>query len=88
MCKEVGFAYFIERDSNVVKIFINGEVEIYTVLKVVEFTSERKRMSVVVRRESDQRIINFIKGADLAILPRLAPDSDKEINKKTVEIMD
>jgi magnesium-transporting ATPase (P-type) len=40
-------------------------------LKVVEFTSDRKRMSVIVKREGDGKVINFIKGADIAIIPRL-----------------
>ena len=29
MCKEVGFAYFIERDSDNIKINVQGEIEIY-----------------------------------------------------------
>jgi hypothetical protein len=31
-------------------------------------------MSVVVKRESDGKVINFIKGADIAIIPRLSKD--------------
>ena len=53
MCKEVGFAYFIERDSDNIKINVQGEIEIYKVIKIVEFTSDRKRMSVIVKRKSD-----------------------------------
>jgi magnesium-transporting ATPase (P-type) len=71
MCRDVGFVHFVERESNKIRISVRGEIESYTVLKIVEFTSERKRMSVIVRRESDSKVINFIKGADVSIIPRV-----------------
>ena len=49
MCKEVGFAYMIERDQKLIKIVIDGNTEVYQIMKVEEFTSERKRMSVLVK---------------------------------------
>lgn len=33
-------------------------------------------MSVIVKREHDGAVINFIKGADIAIIPRLAKNED------------
>jgi len=42
---------------------------------VIEFSADRKRMSVVVRRESDNKVINFIKGADSVIIPSLSSAS-------------
>ena len=69
ICKEIGLVYFVERDSNSIKIRIdNNVIESYEILKVIEFDSSRKRMSVVVKRISDGKIINFIKGADIAII--------------------
>ncbi|KAI1847156.1 hypothetical protein JX266_006696 [Neoarthrinium moseri] len=44
--------------------------ETYEVLDVVEFSSKRKRMSIVIRMP-DGRICVFCKGADSMILPRL-----------------
>jgi len=35
------------------------------------FSSERKMMSVLVRRESDQEYIVYTKGADSSVLPRV-----------------
>lgn len=62
----------MERDSNSIKIRVDQNiVEQYEILRVLEFDSNRKRMSVVVKRFSDGRIINFIKGADIAIISRL-----------------
>lgn len=44
--------------------------ETYQVLDVIEFSSKRKRMSIVIRMP-DGRICLFCKGADSTILPRL-----------------
>ncbi|KAH7368837.1 phospholipid-translocating P-type ATPase [Plectosphaerella cucumerina] len=44
--------------------------EEYTVLEVIDFTSKRKRMSIVIRMP-DGRICVFCKGADSIIMPRL-----------------
>ncbi|KAL2269001.1 hypothetical protein VTJ83DRAFT_3847 [Remersonia thermophila] len=44
--------------------------EVYEILDVIEFSSKRKRMSIVLRMP-DGRICIFIKGADSVILPRL-----------------
>ncbi|KAI1484867.1 hypothetical protein F5X96DRAFT_399605 [Biscogniauxia mediterranea] len=44
--------------------------ETYEVLDVVEFSSKRKRMSIVIRMP-DGRICVFCKGADNVVLPRL-----------------
>lgn len=38
---------------------------------MIDFTSDRKKMSVIVK-DSDGRYINFIKGADEAIVPEVA----------------
>lgn len=41
----------------------------YEVLEILEFTSDRKRMSVVVRDCQNGKIILLSKGADESILP-------------------
>lgn len=45
-------------------------VKSYEVLDVIEFSSKRKRMSIIIRMP-DGKICMFTKGADSAILPRL-----------------
>ena len=65
---------FQERDSaNKIKIKdeLKNKYIQYELLNVIEFTSSRKRMSVVVRT-SDNRILVLTKGADSIIIPRLA----------------
>lgn len=49
---------------------LNGKKEIYELLNVIEFTSTRKRMSIIVRTSED-KIICMTKGADSIIIPRL-----------------
>ncbi|XWW96555.1 hypothetical protein V2A60_004532 [Cordyceps javanica] len=54
----------------------NGQLErqTYEILDVIEFSSNRKRMSIVLRRP-DGRITVICKGADSVILPRLKQSS-------------
>lgn len=47
-----------------------GKRETYEILDVIEFSSKRKRMSIVVRRP-DGRLWVICKGADTIVLPRL-----------------
>jgi magnesium-transporting ATPase (P-type) len=44
----------------------------YQLLNVIEFTSDRKRMSIIVRTSAN-KIICMTKGADSIIIPRLSP---------------
>jgi magnesium-transporting ATPase (P-type) len=85
MCRDVGYVQFLERDSENLKIDVKGQIEKYEVLKIVEFTSDRKRMSVIVKREHDGKVFNFIKGADIAIIPRLSKSEGEE---DTITLMD
>lgn len=49
--------------------------ENYRVVKTVEFTAERKMMSVVVQKESTGEYFVYSKGADCKIFPLLSKDS-------------
>ena len=50
---------------------MDGHEVAYDVLNVLEFTSERRRMSVVIR-DPEGRITLFVKGADNVIYERLS----------------
>ena len=70
---------FEDRDSSnniVVTNKMTGEQSKFELLNVIEFTSLRKRMSVIVRTPDD-KIICMTKGADSIILPRLSPGQDE-----------
>lgn len=40
---------FINRDSEIIKMELNGKVESYGIIKIFPFTSERKAMSIVLK---------------------------------------
>ncbi|XP_042024546.1 probable phospholipid-transporting ATPase 4 [Salvia splendens] len=54
----------------------------YKLLNLLDFTSKRKRMSVIVRDENDQ-ILLFCKGADSIIFDRLANGGKKYLDVTT-----
>ncbi len=72
-CRHFGFS-FIDRDleDNIV-VEWNGKVKKYKLLHLIEFNSDRKRMSVIVRTE-DGRVMIVCKGADSIINARLVPN--------------
>ncbi|KAF2202777.1 phospholipid-translocating P-type ATPase [Delitschia confertaspora ATCC 74209] len=87
--QEMGFIV-INRDVHTItlKILPSGSdsesvLETYEVLDVIEFSSKRKRMSIVVRFP-DQRICLFCKGADSVVMQKLKLSA--LANKKMVEI--
>ncbi|RXH90418.1 hypothetical protein DVH24_035182 [Malus domestica] len=60
---------FVNKNSNILEIKFNASTIQYEALEILEFTSDRKRMSVVVKDCQNGRIILLSKGADEAILP-------------------
>lgn len=81
MCRDSGVARFILREQDLIRIEVQGNQEEYQIVRNIEFTSDRKMMSVVVKRLADGKYINFVKGADMAIVPRiLNKDGDFEEN--------
>ncbi|KAJ1941089.1 phospholipid transporting ATPase, partial [Linderina macrospora] len=73
--RDVGFT-FLRREKD--RLFCNflGHQQTYTLLATLEFTSARKRMSVVVKRE-DGRLMLLSKGADSVIMERLRSNQDR-----------
>ena len=65
-------ARFSSRSASGVIVDFMGQSQSYDMLAVIAFSSERQRMSVVVRRP-DGRVTLFCKGADTMMLPLLAP---------------
>lgn len=74
---------FKDRDEDMNIVVHNKYTDVsskYELLNVIEFTSSRKRMSVIVRTP-DNRIVCMTKGADSIIIPRLAKGQDKLISQ-------
>jgi phospholipid-translocating ATPase len=77
---DVGYV-FRGRDREIIKLQtpFSDELERYELLNILEFTSARKRMSVVVRKlaDNDDRLFLLTKGADNVIFERLKPGADE-----------
>jgi magnesium-transporting ATPase (P-type) len=67
----------VARTGDTVAVAHSGLVSGYDVLAVLEFSSDRKRMSVVCRAP-DGRVLVLTKGADAVLLARLAPGQEEE----------
>lgn len=78
MAAKSEFCSYKDRDQETVRIEALGKLEEYHVLKVYEFSSDRKCMSIIVRRLSDNKLFSFVKGADTAIVPALIREGEEE----------
>uniref|UniRef100_A0A803WC24 Phospholipid-transporting ATPase n=1 Tax=Ficedula albicollis TaxID=59894 RepID=A0A803WC24_FICAL len=80
------FGYvFLSRTQNTITISEMGVERTYDVLAILDFNSDRKRMSVIVR-ESGGNIRLYCKGADTVIYQRLHPRNLKR--EATEEALD
>ena len=82
---DMGFK-FLGKDKDILSLKIPGsaEIEKYELLDILEFTSARKRMSVVLRKldPEDSSLLLLTKGADNIIFERLRPGAD-EMKRET-----
>lgn len=62
-------SHFITRDSEFIKMELNGVTEEYGIIKLFPFTSERKAMSIVLLHPKENKAICFVKGADSSVFP-------------------
>ncbi|KAF7805959.1 phospholipid-transporting ATPase 2 isoform X1 [Senna tora] len=60
---------FFNKNGNILEVKFNSSILNYEILETLEFTSDRKRMSVVVKDCQNGKILLLSKGADEAILP-------------------
>ena len=91
---DMGFTFHDRRpldNTELVQVKTPNGKEDYEILNTIEFTSTRKRMSVIVRIP-DGRIKLYIKGADSVILPRLGDDPTashkRKHEQKTIQHLD
>jgi len=84
--RDAGFP-FVGKSKDTLEIEVMGQSEKYTLLKMLEFNSTRKRMSVILRAP-DGRLILYCKGADSVIYERLTKDHDPELKERTSKDME
>eukprot|EP00762_Andalucia_godoyi_P006749 ANDGO_06225.mRNA.1 Phospholipid-transporting ATPase 2 len=66
-----------ERTHNRMVLSVLGVEERYDILETLPFSSVRKRMTIVLKKEGDDAPLVWIKGADDVILPRIV-ESEKD----------
>ena len=85
---EIGFK-FISRVNGIIKIEIYNHISEETqeknfeILETIPFTSKRQKSSIIVRDQSTQKIILYLKGSDEKILSNLNAYSKKNVKQKT-----
>ncbi|XP_022781845.1 phospholipid-transporting ATPase ID-like [Stylophora pistillata] len=79
--RNFGFT-FLERSPTTLTIDVLREEEIYELLAILDFNNERKRMSVIVRRNDQIKL--YCKGAD-TIVYELLDQSCKPLMTKTMQ---
>ena len=72
-CRDVGIVFKTRTSDSIVVDYL-GEERKYKLLNIVEFTSTRKRMTIVVR-DPDGSIVAYSKGADSIMQPLLSEAS-------------
>lgn len=65
---EAGLGQLNARDQNTYTIEVFGIQESYKLIKTIEFTSDRKMMSVVMENLDSHNFYVFSKGADISVL--------------------
>lgn len=85
-----GFAFLV-KNSNSMKVSIMGTTRVYNILEIIEFSSDRKRMSVVVDM-GNGKVFLLCKGADSVILKLLSenmsPSEKITLEKSLSHILD
>lgn len=81
--RDIGFP-FVSKNSHFLEIVVLGKPEKWIPLRMLEFSSSRKRMSVVAR-DPNGKIVLFCKGADSVIYNRLSVNHDQELKDATLK---
>lgn len=82
--KYFGVRFMSRTEDHQIHLEVDGHPETLTLLQVLEFTSERKRMSVIVELE-DGTIKLMCKGSDAEIKDRLEDGENVEITERHLE---
>ncbi|CAK9138407.1 unnamed protein product [Ilex paraguariensis] len=76
---------FVNKNANSLEINFNASIIQYEVLDTLEFTSDRKRMSIVIKDCRGGKTFLLSKGADEAILPHALPGQQTRTFAEAVE---
>lgn len=79
--RNFGFV-FKSRTPTSITIEVEGQIEVYELLHIIDFNNSRKRMSVIIKRNN--RILLYCKGADNVIYDRLS-QNQHDMKQRTQE---
>lgn len=83
MAAEINYI-FSEKRAQVFRLNLNGEIKDFTLISKIDFNSDRKRMSVIMRDMQTEKLFLFCKGADSIMMKRLSLDDNHlEVVEKT-----
>jgi phospholipid-translocating ATPase len=72
----------VERDQNLIVITnAAGTEERYDVLANFPFSSDTKRMGIVLRHQTTKRIIFYLKGAEVVMLSKVRPSQRATVDE-------
>jgi len=76
---------FSDKKGEITSLYVNGKHLQFLLLNKIDFSSDRKRMSVVMRDLDSNKLYLFSKGADSMILKRIRRDTPFDLLDKTQE---
>eukprot|EP00002_Diphylleia_rotans_P013474 TRINITY_DN2635_c0_g3_i2.p1 TRINITY_DN2635_c0_g3~~TRINITY_DN2635_c0_g3_i2.p1 ORF type:complete len:1173 (-),score=203.43 TRINITY_DN2635_c0_g3_i2:256-3774(-) len=85
--RDMGFAFKSRSPNEVTLVMDDDHTEVWEILNVIEFTSARKRMSVIFRSPQGA-IILFCKGADVAIFPLLTSGQESTVKQMETNLQE
>ncbi|EGR33523.1 phospholipid-translocating p-type flippase family protein, putative [Ichthyophthirius multifiliis] len=85
--KFCGFQYLGKDNDDIIQIKESEQNKIwkFKLLNLIEFTSDRKRMSIIIQDQETEKICLLIKGADSAIIPRFTSQEQTPCLLKILE---
>jgi phospholipid-transporting ATPase len=84
MVEDKRIAELVDRDSEKVTIRIQGREEVWKTIKVYEFTSERKMMTVIMQNTQTRKYMVFSKGASDSISNCADPETLRDEEFKDI----
>ena len=78
---------FFERRQGQVDILLDGEIQTYWILAVFEFTSARKRMTVIVQDAAGE-ITVLVKGAENVIYERVSKSTTSTVLERNTAVLE
>lgn len=82
MASEINYTFF-EKKAEIYTLKIKGKLRDFRILAKIDFSSDRKRMSIIARDLETNKLYLFCKGADSIILQRIQKDTPEKILEKT-----